>query len=278
MVQVDIIWGYAFGATFAASAARQLYREERAFSNPVFTYNLLFLATLFAPSGIYLLWQFPHWETMQLADKHTDIPAWLVVLFAITNVTQGILGYWIGYRFIRKGRFYAAHLNWIIAWFLFWSFLVLGWDGTGWQRFLYDPTVNNGVLWSPGMHQGLGFFSSNVFLTLAVMGVFIGPALTIPVARWIRTGIEKDPEVPKEQTPAAGGIVFWALAGTFGLTLVLAVLQGILVTQLARAAGSVLLGYLIGVPVFWFLLWLLLLRRGWPVHRYARQLYMKTPT
>ena len=55
MVQVDVVWGYAFGATFAAAAARQLEEIEDTFDNPYFTYTLAFLAILFAPSGLYLL-------------------------------------------------------------------------------------------------------------------------------------------------------------------------------------------------------------------------------
>ena len=118
MVQVDVVWSYAFGATLAASAARQLKSEKDPFNNKIFTYVLLFLSILFAPSGIYLLWQFPHWETMQVASTYSDLPAWLVCLFAITNITQGILGYYVTYRLIRKGKLYGAHVNWMVSWIM----------------------------------------------------------------------------------------------------------------------------------------------------------------
>ena len=42
--------------------------------------------------GVYLLWAFPDWETMQVAHSHASLLPWLVTVFAITNVTQGMLG------------------------------------------------------------------------------------------------------------------------------------------------------------------------------------------
>ena len=40
MVQVDVVWAYAFGSGFAACAARQLQKEDKPFNNKwyVFTY------------------------------------------------------------------------------------------------------------------------------------------------------------------------------------------------------------------------------------------------
>jgi len=119
MVQVDIFWSYALGAGFAASASRQLKEKDTPFQNDYFTYTLLYLSCIFAPSGIYLLWQFPHWETMQVATCHGDLPAWLVALFAITNITQGILGFWVSYICIKAGRYYWAHLQWFLFFLCF---------------------------------------------------------------------------------------------------------------------------------------------------------------
>jgi hypothetical protein len=271
MVQVDIIWGYAFGATFAAGAARQLEKEERPFNNKYYVHVLLFLSIFFAPSGLYLLWQFPHWETMQVAWTHSDLPAWLVVLFAVTNVTQGILGYWIGYKLIRRKNLYGAHLNWIISWILFWSLLVMGWDTTGWQRFLYDPTVNNMIPWTPGTHMGLSFFSSNVFLTLTVMGVVFFPMIYPPVARWIKEGAGGNPTLPAQKTSK---LMVLLVVGTFGLTLAMAVISGLVVFLFRDLTGSVLLGYLIGLPLFWLVSIFLLFRKGMPIYLFARQLFI----
>jgi len=277
MLQVDIIWGYAFGATFAAGAARQLQKEDKSFDNKYYVHVLLFLSILFAPSGLYLLWQFPHWETMQVAYRHSDLPAWLVVLFAITNVTQGILGYWVGYKLARKGKLYGVHLNWIISWTLFWSLLVMGWDTTGWQRFLYDPTENGGIAWTPGTHMGINFFISNVFITLVVMAVFFYPMLFPPIARWIREGIREDPSLSSRKKGIHGTfiLVWFLMFGTFGMTLFMAIASGLLVFLMRDITGSVLLGYLIGLPVFWTLSYFLLFRKGMPVYLYAKQLFVQ---
>ncbi len=192
MVQVDVFWSYAIGAGFAASASRQLKKEfdlsggKAWFTSRYFVYTVLFLACLFAPSGVYLLWNFPQWETMQVAASHADIPAWLVALFAITNITQGILGYWIAYRFIRKGRFTAAWGQVLIGYFFMFFILIYGWNGTGWQRFLYDASLHNGALWSPGMNDGAAFLASHVAFTLYGMGVILGPFLLYPMIRWMR--------------------------------------------------------------------------------------------
>ena len=98
MVQVDVFWSYAIGAGFAAAAAEQIRKKEaagefRLLENASFARALIFLGALFAPSGICLLWAFPGWETMYVARTWDDIPAWLVAAFAVTNVTQGILGF-----------------------------------------------------------------------------------------------------------------------------------------------------------------------------------------
>ncbi|MFA6034448.1 MAG: hypothetical protein WC889_16225 [Myxococcota bacterium] len=279
MVQVDIVWSYAFGATFAAAAARQVKEtakeEGTLFHSRQFTYLLLFLSILFAPSGLYLLWEFPHWETMQVARTWADLPAWLVCLFAITNITQGILGYWTSALLIRSGRLYGAHVNWMVAWTIFWSILVMGWDTTGWQRFLYDPTVNGGVFWSPGTHMGLSFFKSNVFLTLVGMAVPIGPALVIPIAKWIREGAASDPSIPGDRVPGMVKIMIVVLVGTFVIPLVLAILCGLLVFLIRDLTGSIPLAYAAGLPAFWFMVYFMLLKPGRPLYLYARMLFIE---
>jgi len=115
MVQVDVFWSYALGAGYAVAASRQLKNmpESRtlpqgeracrgAFINRYFAFSLFYAAVFFAPSGIYLLWRFTSWETMHVWDR--GISPLLVVAFAITNVTQSILGFWLAWRCIRKGQ------------------------------------------------------------------------------------------------------------------------------------------------------------------------------
>jgi hypothetical protein len=278
MVQVDVVWAYAFGAGFAACSARQLEKQDKPFNNKWYIFTLLFLSIFFAPSGLYLLWEFVQWETMQVATTFTDLPAWLVLGFAITNITQGIFGYWVSYKFIKKKNYYAAHANWMWAWILFWFILVCGWDGTGYQRFLYDASVHNGVLWTPGTHMGVEFFwKSNVWWTLIAMAVCFAPMLIYAVANFITEGIKEDKTISVDQAPNTIQLLAWSFGAQWIVCLGLAILAALLVMKLGDFTGSILLGYLIGVPVFIVLAQLLLFRRGMPMYVIAKQLYLKEP-
>jgi hypothetical protein len=278
MVQVDVVWAYAFGAGFAACAARQIEKQEKPFNNKWYTFNLLFLSILFAPSGIYLLWQFVQWETMQVAHTFSDLPAWLVCGFAVTNITQGILGYWVTYKLIKKKNYYGAHVNWMWAWILFWFILVCGWDCTGYQRFLYDASVNNGVLWEPGKLMGITFFwKSHVWWTLVGMAVFFAPMLIHGSVNFIREGAKMDPSISTDEVPGVFRLLICSFGAQWIVCLGLAIIAALMVMGLRNVTGSILLGYLIGVPLFIVLAQLLLFRRGMPMYLIAKQLFIKEP-
>ncbi|MBI9074499.1 MAG: hypothetical protein JEZ02_03730 [Desulfatibacillum sp.] len=277
MVQVDVFWAYALGAGFASAAARQLKDEDKPFTSGYFVYTLLFLSCIFAPSGIYLLWNFPDWETMQVARFHGDLPAWLVVIFCVTNITQGILGFWVSYKFIRMGKFFAAHMQWFLGYFFMFFILLHGWDGTGWQRFLYDSTVNNGVHWSPGVHMGWGFLTSNVFYTLLGMGLFVVPGLGIPCIMWIAQGAAHDSSLSKEnakQSPVMLGI--WFLTAIFVVSLWSAGGAGLLVHYIGKAVGSPG-GFVLGLSVFAAGSYFLLFRPNMPGYKVFQHLFIQEP-
>ncbi|KPA18857.1 conserved hypothetical protein, membrane [Candidatus Magnetomorum sp. HK-1] len=250
MVQVDVFWSYALGASFASAASRQLKIKSNPFQNDYFTYTLLYLSCIFAPSGIYLLWQFPHWETMQVATCHGDLPAWLVTIFSITNITQGILGFWVSYQCIKAGRYYLAHLQWFLAYFCMFFVLVHGWDGLGWQRFLYDPTVLNNQLWEPGQHMGLTFLWSNVAFTLYVMGIFVIPFMIIPMSKWIIEGAQNSPEVRSTDIPESIqeiGITFLKLV--LGCSLGGAIITSIVIYIIRLITGNLLISFIFGMSI-----------------------------
>ena len=278
MVQVDIVWSYAFGATFAAAAARQLEKEEKPFNNKWYVFILLFLSIFFAPSGLYLLWEHTQWETMQVATKFDDIPAWLVTIFAVTNITQGIVGYWTTFRLIKKKNYYGAHANWMVAWIIFWFILVCGWDCTGYQRFLYDMSVNNGALWEPGKLMGISFFyASRVWWTLFVMGVCFSPMLIYGYLKFTIGGARTDPSITPDRVPTFITVLAFNFGTQFGVCLGLALLATLAVTGIRDMTGSVLAAYLVGVPGFSAAAYFLLFRRGMPMHLIAKRLYVKVP-
>jgi MFS family permease len=272
MVQVDVFWSYGIGSGFALAAARQLQaRRDGAegdpepsglATNPYLLACTLYLALLFAPSGIWLLWGFPDWETMQVAPDHSALPAWLVACFAVTNISQGVLGFWVTERLILRGRRYLAFLNMVLGYFGMFFILVHGWDGRGYQRFL---SANRAVFgtWpatptaGDALSRAGAWVTSPVALTLAGMAVAIVPALLVPMVSWLRSGRRAG-----DRVPGAGALTGAILAAIFGLGLGGAVLTSVLVHVLggwlgvlaAVAAGS------------------LLLRPNWPAHRLYRVL------
>ena len=239
MVQVDVFWTYALGAGFAVAAGRRLTREKSeegidALSSNVFRDTLLFLAILFAPSGVWLLWAFPSWETMHVGDR--DLPVWLVGAFAITNITQGILGYWVAYKLIEKGKAYLGYLQWVAGYFLLWFILIHGWDGTGYQRFFSETKADLvGWTWATAREWA----TCDVALTLYGMGVFIIPAILILMVRWLK----QDPG-PKADKPM---LALWMLAVMFVVCPGVALVASLLVHWLGWV-----LGLIVFVPVVYF--------------------------
>ena len=182
MVQVDVFWSYGLASGLALASGRELKRRETPFwVNRGFVATLIWISTVFAPSGLYLLWAFPGWETMFVARTHTDIPAWLAMLFAATNITQGILGYAVTTNLLRAGRDRAAKWQPVWSHLAMLFILVVGWDGTGWRRFTYSGTGDD---WHTGVElPWTGFFSSQVFITLLGMSVVFVPSYAWLVGR-----------------------------------------------------------------------------------------------
>lgn len=130
MVQVDVFWGYGFGASLALASGNQLAKTAEPFYTKYFVKTVLFLSLFWAPTGMLLLLKHPSWETMQVTDNFLSMSPWLVLSFGITNVTQGVLGFWIGQKLMAKGNYLYANLNWIFGYFG--MFLFCFTDGMGW--------------------------------------------------------------------------------------------------------------------------------------------------
>jgi len=173
MIEVDVFWSFSFGALFAATSAGSLRNEKTFWLTPSFVYNLLFLSLVFAPSGLFLLWDNPGWESMFLLGDKNEIHAILPTVFAFTNVLLGIIGYYMTYRKIRsypKGARLpmSYHKYWIHAYSCFTAIL-----GMGYNRFMYPSDYK---AWNAGVTFPLtDFFSSRMCFTLLSMGVILIP-------------------------------------------------------------------------------------------------------
>jgi hypothetical protein len=250
MVQVDVFWSYGLGAGFALAAAHQLRQSAPApapeiaaprpdwdlLGDRYLTATLLYLGALFAPSGAWLLWGFPSWETMHASQG--DLPAWLVAAFVATNVTQGVLGFAVTRYLLRTGRSRLAYLQFVAAYFAMFFILVHGWDGTGYQRF-FSATPADYEAWragATGLEPVREWLTSDVALTLYGMGAVLVPVLLVITARWHAAGVRATGTPTRH--PAAT-FTLLSLASIFGLGLGGAIAASALVHALGWALGAV---------------------------------------
>lgn len=271
MVEVDVFWAYGIGAALATAAGAPVARASAPLSTTHFTRALLLLSLVWAPTGLLLLLRHPSWETMQVADSFADIPPWLVLAFGLTNITQGIAGFWVSARLLRQGRPWAAHVNWMLGYFGMFFILLYGWDGLGYDRFLYDRDMFGGAAWTPGagLQPGAGphFLVSTVARTLYLDGAYLLPFLLGAIGLWQRA------EAGRTGGPARSALG-WAgvhLAMIFGLAFVAAAVAALTVHHLAGLLAGVpggwVLSYLVGLPLALAALWQLLLAPGRPLQR-----------
>lgn len=268
MVEVDVFWSYGLGASFALGAFRQLRKlqeeggagelklnraQERglkriirkiesgdvAFNNQYFMKTLLFLSLLFVPSGSNLLWSNPNWETMQVGSYET-IPGWLVSGFTITNVTQGILGYWVTHECLMKGKFHRAALQTMAAYVAFWFILVNGWDKTGYMRFF---SKNREAFDDWKWTNVFGWVGSDVVRILLAYGAFFIPLMLFWISRWLQEGYDTEEglERPEGEQARRGELVSVSLnffSTIMGLTLGCAVIAHLLIRFLGWTVGG----------------------------------------
>jgi hypothetical protein len=233
MVQVDVFWSYAIGAGCGAAAARATLREPAGdlLSDRRLTATVLFLGCVFAPSGIWLLWQFPGWETMHAAGAPADLPGWLVAAFAVTNISQGVLGYIVARELWRRGHHYLSWLQMPLGYLAMFFVLAYGWDGTGYRRFFAPTTAD----WRAGGFDPAAFLASDVALTLYAMGLVLVPLLLWMKASWWSLGLRRG-DAPGPGPIRLAGLV---LITIFGLGLGTAAGAAALLTMLGPVAGAV---------------------------------------
>ncbi len=263
MLQVDLLWVYAIGAMFATAAGKQLKKLESTFGNIYFAMLLLYLSAIFVPEAIWLLWSFPHWETMHVWSSLEEIPTMYVTFFMAGDILLAVLGYWVVSRVILSGRDYAAHLQWFAGYFAFFFVLIYGWDGTGWQRFTWDPTVT-GSLWEPGKTMGIiGFATSNVALTLYAMAIPTILPMLVGGYRWLKEGNVLYGMDEREASSLALKGVGVYVVGVF-VSLILSGLAAAAAIYVSNLIGF--LGSAVGVAAILLLAYLVAFREGGVVH------------
>jgi hypothetical protein len=289
MVQVDVFWGYGLGASLAVASGVQLTEKPEPFYSKYFVYTILFLSLFWAPTGMLLLLRHPSWETMQAAGSLGDISPWLVLSFGITNVTQGILGFWIGQKLMSKGKYLWANINWVLGYYGMFFILLYGWDGLGYDRFLCDRDMLPGSpAWSAGASGAqvhawasvIHHLASSVAMTLYMDGIYLLPPYFYLMAKWVREGASlqniKQPSGLRV-TLTVLAVVFMGGLGCAAISALTVNYTGALLgvgNHVARAQGTIpanttmhILSYLIGLPLSLLLMWFLLWRPGKPLSR-----------
>lgn len=259
MVQVDVFWSYGLGAGFATAAARQLRvrREEQENSgfkdlleNRHMVRNILYAALLFAPSGVYLVWGFPEWETMQAGTR--DMPAWLITMFAITNVSQAILGFWVTGRLITSGRQYLGLLQAWAGYFGMFFILVNGWDKTGWHRFFSEDRADFAAWDSqPAIDQVIDWLTSGVALTLYGLGVVLIPVMAAIMIGSVRSGYRIGGDYAPDRSPAGVAKMVAVTAAILLSGVPAAVLAHLLITSIGWIPGAIAAAALIHLLLLW---------------------------
>lgn len=294
MVEVDVFWAYGFGASLAAASGRQLAKKEKPFESKYFVQTLLFLALVWAPTGMLLLIRHPSWETMQVADDFYSMSEWLILGFGFTNVTQGILGFWVGLQLMKAGKYYLSQLNWIFGYFGMFFILLYGWDGLGYDRFLYDrdmlagsPAWTAGAGTADGVLNGLlNFVQSGVFITLLTDGVYLLPVFGWLMLKWYREAMVQNPALNHYSAPTLlasylGGVFFVGLGVAAVCSVAVAYIGALLGVEdnILRGLGSVpantsmhVLSYFLGLPLGLYACWILLLRPGMPFYHLLQPL------
>lgn len=249
-LQMDLFWVYGIGAGFAATAATQLRdTDKKWWETKYFGGMLLYLSVFFVPTAAYLLWGFPAWESMHVFNSRGEIPPIVALLQPLSVMGLGTLGFWVTYRLIAAGRMLATQYNWLLGWFGLFFLMLYGWDGQGWQRFLYDPSVMGGS-WSPGEYSLVEWVTGDVLLTLLVMGVFVIPPLVYLNHRYLKEGEQLEESIFDDS--GRRGL----LGNTYQFVMVLFVLSigGAIVAFLVAygvkmAVGLPLLGAVVGPAV-----------------------------
>ena len=278
MVQVDVFWAYGLGGSLAAAAGPQLAREPRPFASPYFVKAILFLALVWAPTGLLLLLRHPSWETMQAASSIASMPPSLVLAFGITNVTQGILGFAIGRWLMTRGEARLAHLNWLAGYVGMFFILLYGWDGLGYDRFLYDRDMFAGVAWSPGVGLAAGpaFLTSSVARTLYLDGVFLLPPLLYWFGTWTRDGAQGRQKGAGAAALAYLGAVFFLALPTAAFAAIATHFADRLLAPLGRTSVAHVVAYVIGLPLGLASAYALLFREGAPGHALMRRFFTES--
>ncbi|MFD7710873.1 hypothetical protein [Streptomyces sp. NPDC059786] len=210
MVQIDVFWAYGIGAATALAEAPIL--SSRCRRSVALTATLSYLSVVFIPCGMWLLTEFPGWETMQVTAAP---PGWFAGVFCLGVIVSAVGGFLCTARLIRRDRTWWAFLQWVWPYTAMFFVLLHGWDGTGLRRFLMTDDGSHDAV--TGAESGnfvdtetvVQWLQSSVAWTLFGMGLVVIPALVWTGARLRNRAL--DSRSARPGYAFAGLLAFWAL-------------------------------------------------------------------
>ncbi len=185
MVQIDLLVAYSMSSGLALAAGRELAAEPDHWINRYSFATLSWLTLLFGPQVLYLLWQYPCWETMFVAGSRGAIPAWLVAGYPIAAAVAGMAGFYLTARLVKEGRLPLARLQ--VAWSGLGALFVstVGWDGAGYRRMLYGGSCAE---WADGrVYSIFDFLSTAVARDLVWLELVVLVPYAVLLMRWLRS-------------------------------------------------------------------------------------------
>lgn len=283
MLQVDFFLSYALGSSMALTSLPALSQPASGRSGPkVGMWAALILALVWAPSGLILLWMHPAWETMQVVQRFDQVPTWLVLAFVVTNFTQGMLGHVLTQRMLARGNKRLAVFNARVGFFVTFFLLTFGWDGRGFDRFLFVPS-SDAVLqvWVPGAGATLqtlpaalwGFMASPVAMLLLITGAGLVGGMGVHMASGFRQlwlagqhravgGFALHRRVAEGLASYLTGILGVSFFAALVCALCSGAALGMVFDQGAHGEGQALLAAALGLPAGLLMVWPVLLKRG----------------
>jgi hypothetical protein len=172
-----------------------------------------------------------------------------------------MLGFWVAHKFIKSGKYFWAHMQWVFGYMAMFFILVHGWDGMGYRRFFtYNPTGRVGWIITGDevdvLAKGFGPFIalkwvvSPVALTLFAMGIIMLPVMFNWIGKWAIEGFRLGDvtDTTKASQMTVGKVVALCCRVVFVGTLGSVIVWSVLIHLLGWLIGTVIF-----IPLFVFL-------------------------
>ena len=126
MLQCNIFWSFGIGASLAICASEGIRKCDQAVVNKYFIYTALYLGGFFVPFTLFLLWEYPDWETNFQHEK--SLHGIWVAYFAFTNLMSGLLGFYRVSYLIIEAEDMLIYKYWTVPITIMSAILSFGYD------------------------------------------------------------------------------------------------------------------------------------------------------